>query len=71
MCDVDKFGSLEVYRTICDNDRFGSLEVCNIVNGLISLQVWNLTKLCLYAMMIRLEVGSLHNVRDADKSGIL
>ena len=27
VCDEDKFGSLEVYKTICDADKFGSLEV--------------------------------------------
>ena len=29
VCDVDKLGSLEVYKTmpICDDDKFGRLEV--------------------------------------------
>ena len=59
MCNGDKFGSLEVYRTMRDDDKFGSLEVYKIANGLISFQVWKLTKLCLYVTMISLEVWKL------------
>ena len=70
MCDSDKFGSLEVYRTICDDDKFGSLEVHTMCVMLISLEFCKCTKPCPYVMMIILEVwkfGSLHVVCNGDK----
>ena len=61
---------MEVYRTICDDEKFGSLEVYTLCAMVIRLEVWKITKLCLYMMMISLEVwkfGSLQNCKWADK----
>ena len=45
MCDIDKFRSLEVYKTMCDDDKVGSLEVYILRVILISLEVWRFAKL--------------------------
>ena len=42
-CDDDKFGSLEVYRTICDDDKFGSLKVYTLCVMFMSLEAWKFT----------------------------